>query len=87
MRKWRRRAEPRRDQPQGTSGILATSRADKGGVTHKGGGGRNRPVAQGFRGQEGPGDQVKDNNTASAGRVVEAEGSGLLSRWTGNPRL
>ena len=85
-RTWRRKAEPRREHPQGSSGTPASSRVEKGGITEGVRGGRNRLVAQGCRGREGPEDQVDGGKTASARRAVEAGGSGRLSRWTCDPR-
>ena len=45
----------------------------------KGGQGRrNGLAARGYRGQQGPGEQVKGGKTASAGRAVEAGRNGRL---------
>ena len=85
-RTWRRKEEPRRDHPQGLSGILATSRASKGGGIDGVRGGRNRLATRGCRGREGPGEQFEVGKTSSSVREVEAGRSGYLSRWTGDPR-
>ena len=58
---------------------LSTSRSERGQQPGGGRGGRNGLVARGCRGQQGPGDQVKGGNIASAGR---ARGGGGWREWT-----
>ena len=83
---WRRKVEPIRDNPQGLSGTISMSRAEKGGRTDRVRGNINKLAERGCRGQERPGEQVEAKNTARSGREVEAGVSGCLSRWSGNTR-
>ena len=57
------------------TGALVTTREEKGGRLDRGQGSRNGLAAQGCRGQQGPGEQVKNVKTASAGWAVEAVGN------------
>ena len=52
------RTQPRRENPQGLTGALATSREAKGGRQDGGRGGENGLAAEGCRGRYGPGEQV-----------------------------
>ena len=48
--------------------------------------GRNGLAAQGCRGRQGPGEQVKGGKTASAGMGGGGQREWKISRWTGSPR-
>ena len=61
------RTIPRRYNPQGFKGMLATLRVDKGGQLEGVRGSRNRLAARVCMGQEGPREQVEGGKTASIG--------------------
>ena len=71
------RKEPRRANPQGLKGTLATSTKVKGGRPDGGRGGRNEIAEQGCRIRQGPGEKVEGGKKASAGT-----GSGGRLDWT-----
>ena len=60
------------------TGELATPRAAEGGRPDGGQGGRNGLTAQGYRGRNGPGEQVEGGNIESVGHAVEAVRNGRL---------
>ena len=81
------RMKPRRNNPQGLKGELATtSRAEKGGQPEGGRGGRNGLAARGCRGCHGPVDQFEGGKTVSSGRAVEAGGNERLFREAAQDR-
>ena len=49
------------------TGALVTTREEKGVILDRGQGSRNGLAAQGYMGQERPGEQVNDGKTAIAG--------------------
>ena len=55
-----------------------TSRAARGGQLDGEQGVRNGLTERGYRGLQGPGEQVEGGKIASAGRAVEAGGNGCL---------
>ena len=63
-----------RPLPFTNTNIRHQVRAAKGGKPGMGRDGRNGKVGRGYRDRHGPGEQVKDGNTDSAGQVVEAGG-------------
>ena len=61
--------EPIRANPQVFTGTLSMSMAEKGERPDGGRGGKNRLLAQGFRAQQGTGEQVEGVNTERVGTV------------------